>query len=362
MEPTKKKILVVDDSPLMRRVLSDIINSDKRFQVMAKAADGIEAFDLLTRETFDGVVLDINMPRMNGLELLAELRKYRIAVRIMIASTDSKEGAQVTLDALELGALDFIQKPDSTFACRGEDFTESFLGILYAVCCGKLPTYDQPPLPAPVKKVEKPAVKPANVGGRSIRKVIAIASSTGGPRALQSVIPLLPRELDAPVLLVQHMPKNFTGSFAERLDGLSQLGVHEAQDGETLEKGVVYVAMGGRHMNVRAGIGGTLTIRYSDEPHREGVRPSANYMFESLADLPGVDVTCVVMTGMGSDGTAGIEHLKKVKKAYVISQDQESCVVYGMPKAVDAAGLSDIRLPLEEIAKAIEERAGVRVI
>ncbi|MBR6477713.1 MAG: chemotaxis response regulator protein-glutamate methylesterase [Lachnospiraceae bacterium] len=363
-QPIRKKILVVDDSPLMRRVLSDIINSDKRFQVIAKAADGMEAFDLLTREEFDAVVLDINMPRMNGLELLAELRKYRIPVRIMIASTDSAEGAQVTLDALELGALDFIQKPDSTFACRGADFTESFLGILYAVSCGKLPTYDQPRIPLPTfpkKREERTATSKAAVT-RNIRKVVAIASSTGGPRALQSVIPLLPKELDAPVLLVQHMPKGFTGSFAERLDSISQLTVREAKDGETLEKGVVYVAMGGRHMNVRSGLGGSLTIRYSDEPQREGVRPSANYMYESLADLPGIDVTCVVMTGMGSDGTEGIEYLKKMKKAYVVAQDQESCVVYGMPKSVATAGLADAQIPLSEIAKVIEDKAGIRVI
>lgn len=362
MESNRKQILVVDDSPLMRRVLSDIINSDKRFQVTAKAADGMEAFDLLTRESFDAVVLDLNMPRMNGLELLEELRKYRIAARVMIASTDSKEGARVTLDALELGALDFIQKPDSSFGCRGEDFTESFLSILYAVSCGRLPTYDKPAIPVPTKPEVKKPVRSSSSSGGSIRKIVAIASSTGGPRALQSVIPLLPRELDAPVLLVQHMPKGFTASFAERLDGLSQVSVREAKDGEPLEKGVVYVAMGGRHMNVKAGITGALSIRYSDEPHREGVRPSANYMFESLAGVGNVDLTCVVMTGMGSDGMEGIQNLKKHKKAYVITQDQESCVVYGMPKSVDQAGLSEIQLPLRDIAKAIEDRVGLRIV
>ena len=361
MEPTKKKILVVDDSPLLRRVLGDIINSDKRFQVTAKAQDGMEAFDLLTRESFDAVVLDINMPRMNGLELLAELRKYRIAVRVMIASTDSSEGAKVTMDALDLGALDFIQKPDSTFACRGEDFTESFLGILYAVSIAKLPTYDQPPIPVPKRIIEKkPAAPlPKSPASKGIKKIVAIASSTGGPKALQSVIPYLPKDLNAPVVLVQHMPKGFTESFAERLNEVSQLTVREAKDGEPLEKGTVYVAMGGRHMNVKPGFGGSLNIKYSDEPHREGVRPSANYMFESIADLEGVDATCVVMTGMGSDGTEGIQNLKKKKKAFVITQDRESCVVYGMPKSVDQANLTDESLPLGDIAKAIVDKVGV---
>ena len=358
MDSDRKRILVVDDSPLMRRVLSDVINSDKRFQVTAKAADGIEAFDLLSRESFDAVVLDLNMPRMNGLELLAELRKYRIAARVMIASTDSVEGAQVTLDALELGALDFIKKPDSSFGCRGEDFTQSFLGILDATCNGRLPAYDKPAVPIPKKT--QPRVVSQATGTRSIRKIVAIASSTGGPRALQSVIPFLPKNLDAPILLVQHMPKGFTASFAERLDGLSQMKVKEAVDGEVVEKGTTYLAMGGRHMKIKASAAGALTIRYSDEPHREGVRPSANYMFESLADLENVELTCIVMTGMGSDGMEGIANLKQRRKAYVISQDQESCVVYGMPKSIDGAGLSERSVPLDEIAGVIIDRVGVR--
>ena len=357
METLKKKILVVDDSALMRRVLSDVINSDKRFQVVAKAADGVEAFDYLSRESYDAVVLDLNMPRMNGLELLAELRKFRIAARIMIASTDSAEGAKVTMDALELGALDFIQKPTSTFGCRDEDFTERFLGILYAVSIGKLPAYDKPPLPIP-RRWENKAIVPSAGTGRNIRKIVAIASSTGGPKALQSVIPFLPKDLDAPVVMVQHMPKSFTGSFADRLNSVSSLSVHEAKEGEELEKGVVYVAMGGRHMNIVPGANGNYRIRYSDEPHREGVRPSANYMFESLASAGRLDVTCVVLTGMGADGTEGIRNLKQKKNAYVITQDSESCVVYGMPKSVDSAGLSDVSLPLESIARAIEERVG----
>lgn len=361
MDPTKKKILIVDDSALMRRVLSDVINSDKRFQVVAKAADGLEAFDLLSRESFDAVVLDVNMPRMNGLELLAELRKYRIPARVMIASTDSAEGAPVTMDALELGALDFVQKPGTSFECRGEEFTQNFLYVLYAVSCGQLPVYDRPAIPVP--SVKRELAVPGRQGehaGKCIEKVVAIASSTGGPKALQSVIPCLPKDLDAPVLLVQHMPKGFTASFAERLDSLSALTVREAQDGDVLEKGFVYVAMGGRHMNVKTAMNGDCVICYSDEPLREGVRPSANYLFESLIGIGVKEVTCVVMTGMGADGTEGIGNLKKHKKAYVISQDQESCVVYGMPKSVQAAGLSDLELPLGEIARKIEERIGTR--
>lgn len=387
-----KKILVVDDSALMRRVLCDIINSDKRFQVTAKAADGVEAFDLLTREHFDGVVLDVNMPRMNGLELLRELNKFKIPARVLIASTESTEGAAVTLEALELGALDFVEKPGTSFGCRSEEFTDSFLATLYAVCCGRLVKYENKAGSA-ARPQQNPARKPTALGrgaasglpdgakpagnsrlstagssprtkvptAKSGSRIVAIASSTGGPKALQEVIPLLPRELDAPVLLVQHMPKGFTNSLALRLNDLSRIQVKEAQEGEILQKGVVYVAMGGKHMNITETAAGTCVVSYSDEPPREGVKPSANYMYESLMDTDYAEVVCVVLTGMGSDGTAGIRSLKKKKALYVITQDPDSCVVYGMPKSVVNAGLSDQETPLGEIAQRITERIGVRM-
>ena len=359
MEGDKKRILVVDDSPLMRRMLSDIINSDKRFRVVAKAENGMEAFDLLTRESYDAVVLDLNMPKMNGLELLAELRKYRISARVMIASTDSAEGAQVTMDALELGALDFIQKPGSSFECRGEDFTESFLGILHAVSCSKLPAYDKPPIPVAIPaKSEKTKIVAKHYEDTKVNKIVAIASSTGGPKTLQSIIPLLPQDLDAAIVIVQHMPKGFTASLADRLNAFSKICVQEAKESEELKKGVAYVAQGGKHLNIGLGVTGNLIFHYTDEPPREGVKPSANFLFESLAMHTRLDVTCVVLTGMGSDGTDGIRKLKQKKDVYVITQDCESCVVYGMPKSVVNAGLSDKIVTLDEMAKFIEEKVG----
>ena len=190
-------------------------------------------------------------------------------------------------------------------------------------------------------------------------KIVAIASSTGGPKSLQQVIPRLPANLDAPVLIVQHMPKGFTATLAERLNSLSQMKVVEAQDGDVLEKGCVYVAMGGRHMNVHTSSAGRYTIRYSDEPTREGVRPCANYMYESLANSQFDNIVCVVMTGMGADGTVGIKNLEEKKKVHVIAQDQESCVVFGMPKSVIGAGLSDQVVSLDQIAQEIILQVGV---
>lgn len=356
-----KKILVVDDSALMRRVLCDIIESDKKFQVADKATNGYEALELLMKNQYDAVVLDVNMPKMTGLQLLEELRRNRISVRVMMASTDTREGAKTTMDALELGALDFVHKPDASFNCRREDFQKEFLRVLDGVVNSRPPVFvteekRQEEVRATATVTELVRKSAARMPGA---KIVAIASSTGGPNALQSVIPRLPAELDAPVLLVQHMPKGFTASLAERLNGLSAIAVREAKEGDELQKGTVYVAMGGKHMNVNCS-SGKYTIHYSDEPNREGVKPSANYMYESLSGSGYDKIVCVVMTGMGADGTEGIKNLKARKKVHVISQDQGSCTVYGMPKSVVNAGLSDQAVPLDRIAQEIILNVGVR--
>ena len=357
-----KKILVVDDSALMRRVLCDIINSDERFHVEDRATNGLEAFDLLSRKSYDAVVLDVNMPKMNGLELLRELQKFKISARVMMASTDTREGAKTTMEALELGALDFIHKPDNAVACRANSFQSRMLEILATVADAK-PT---PIVSAESVKEERAVtVKVTELVRRHAaqvtgRKVVAIASSTGGPKALQAVIPFLPENLQAPVLIVQHMPKGFTASLAERLDVLSKLKVKEAAEGDVLENGHVYVAMGGMHMNAVTGPDGRCVIHYTDEPHREGVKPCANYMFESLQNSRYDEVVCVVMTGMGADGTQGITHLKEKKKTYVITQDKDSCAVYGMPKSAFEAGLADTTVPLDQNAQEIILNVGVK--
>ncbi len=191
-------------------------------------------------------------------------------------------------------------------------------------------------------------------------RIVAIASSTGGPHALHSVIPKLPANLDAAVLLVQHMPKGFTQSLAERLDELSKVHVKEAVDGEEIRKGTVYIAKGGVHMRLYQSVTGKYHIRYSNEPPRDGVKPNANYMYESLSGCGFERVICTVLTGMGADGTEGIAALKRTDKTYVITQDEESCTVYGMPGSVVKAGLSDVVLPLEQIAQEIVRQVGMQ--
>ena len=354
-----KKILVVDDSALMRRVLCDIIESDDRFRVEDRAVNGVEALDLLSRKTYDAVVLDVNMPQMNGLELLKELQKRKISARVMMASTDTKEGAKTTLDALELGALDFIHKPNNAMDCRTDSFKARMMRILAVVAESKAPsfgrTFTMEELKTSKKMVELVSKHASAVTGN---RIVALASSTGGPKALQSVIPRLPKNLKAPVMIVQHMPAGFTASLAERLDSLSEVHVKEAAEGDVIEAGTVYIAMGGRHMNVSTS-GGRSTVHYTDEPTREGVRPCANYMYESLMNSGYDQVVCVVMTGMGADGTEGIINLKTKKKIHVIAQEASTCAVYGMPKSVVNAGLSDQVVPLDQIAQEIIMTVGV---
>ncbi len=354
------KILVVDDSALMRRVLCDIINSDSRYHVEDTAVNGQEALDLITSKSYDAVILDVHMPKMNGLELLRELYNRKISVRVMMASTSTREGAKITLDALDLGALDFIHKPTNAAECRTEEFQKEMLQILATVVSSRPPvftkTFSVDSLKTARKVVEIAKKHSSAISGN---KIVAIASSTGGPKALQSVITRIPKDIKCPVVIVQHMPAGFTASLAERLNSLSEVTVSEAKDGDVLERGHVYLAMGGKHLNVDMKTGGKYVIRYSDEPSREGVKPCANYMYESLIKSSLDEVVCVVLTGMGADGTKGITALKEKKKVHVIAQEQSTCAVYGMPKSVVNAGLADQIVPLEQIAQEIILSAGV---
>lgn len=373
-----KNILLVDDSALMRRVLCDIIESDNRFHVQDRAINGLDALNLLSRKTYDAVVLDVNMPQMNGLELLKQLQKRGIQAKIIMASTDTRDGAKVTLDALELGALDFIYKPNNAIECRNGEFGKELLRILSAVSEMNVPvsagtggTTAPGSRIGPVgiasavteRKMSAPPAAPAPSGKAVYEagvQIVAIASSTGGPKALQAVIPRLPANLKAPVVVVQHMPPGFTASLAERLNSLSALQVKEAAEGDMISPGNVYIAMGGKHLNILHAAPGKYTVHYSDEPAREGVKPCANYMYESLMDSKFDRVLCVVLTGMGADGTQGIQNLKQKKKIHVIVQEASTCAVYGMPKSAVNAGLADQTVPLEQIAQEIITNVGVK--
>ena len=245
--------------------------------------------------------------------------------------------------------------------CRGDEFKTKMLSILTTVAESRVPSFRSKVYTAEDVKASKKMLELVGKHTSTVmgNKVVAIASSTGGPKALQSVIPRLPRNLNAPVVIVQHMPAGFTASLAERLNTLSEIEVKEAAEGDAVESGKVYIAKGGKHLNVVCS-GGRHVIHYSDEPSREGVKPCANYMYESLRDSRYDQVVCVVMTGMGADGTQGIRNLKLKKKIQVIAQEESTCAVYGMPKSVVKAGVADQIIPLEQVAQEIIMNVGVK--
>lgn len=356
----KKNILVVDDSALMRRVICDIINSDSNFQAKDVCRDGLEAYERLKTTTYDGVVLDVNMPRMDGLQLLERLQKENIKANVIMVSTLTTKDAEVTILAMERGAIDFVTKPNNIAEAKGEDFKKALLDVLTAVLNSRL--YSK--TAARTSNVAAKPAAPLNFtrlkASSSKNKLVALACSTGGPKALQSVIPLLPKNLDAPMVLVQHMPAGFTKSMADRLNEVSEIAVKEAEHGDKLEKGHIYVAPGGKHMEVVKCPDGSHKIALNDMPAIGGLRPCANITYDSLSKSGFDEIVCVVLTGMGADGTNGILSLGHHKPIHVISQNAETCVVYGMPKAIEESGVVDEVVPLEKVAETITKNVGVK--
>ena len=353
----KKNLLVVDDSALMRRIICDIINSDQNFQATDYCRDGLEAYEKLKTKSYDGVVLDVNMPRMGGLQLLERLQKEHIKAKVVMVSTLTTKDADVTILAMERGAIDFVTKPNNIIEAKGEDFKRQLLSVLTAV-------YETQQWNSvhTISSLTKKKISASNNRIKAVnprKKLVALACSTGGPKALQSVVPYLPKKLDAPVVIVQHMPAGFTQSMAKRLDEISEIPVKEAQEGDRLENGHVYIAPGGRHLEVRRMGDGSHVIKLNDMPPIGGLKPCANIMYDSLTGSGYDEIVCVVMTGMGADGTEGIRNLKLKKKVYCISQEKNSCIVYGMPKAADRAGLTDASVELGNIAQEIILHVGV---
>lgn len=386
-----KKILIIDDSALMRRVISDIIKANKQYEVADFATDGLDGFDKIVShpKLYDAIILDINMPKMNGLELLEMLQKNRIQETVIVVSTVAKEGAKETIKALELGAFDFVTKPENFIEAKGENFKQRILDMLEVATASstKASVISSMPITQSINTkattmrtfVTAKNERSTEVSGRTkvqpamtvrmsdhnlykkdkVNRIVALACSTGGPKSLQQVIPYLPADMDAGMVVVQHMPAGFTKSLAMRLNEISKVKVKEAEDGDIVEKGTVYIAPGGRHMRLTRA-GSTAKVVLSDEPPVDALRPCANVMYESLKDSPYDEIVCVVLTGMGADGTKGIKLLKEKKKLHVISQDEASSIVYGMPRSVAEAGLTDEVKPLEEIADAITRNTGVR--
>ncbi|MDR1873510.1 MAG: chemotaxis response regulator protein-glutamate methylesterase [Synergistaceae bacterium] len=347
MGESKIRVLIVDDSALMRRMLGDILNGDPRIEVIATARDGVDGLDKLRALSPDVVTLDVEMPKKDGLTMLEEMMKERPTPVIMVSSL-TQEGAQTTLRALALGCVDFVAKPSSAISLDIKEVGAELISkvVMASAARVRVPAKKDSPAAEQLRRVF-----PGAVPKGAKRDIVAVAASTGGPVALQQLLSRLPGNFPLPVVITQHMPKDFTASFARRLNSLSDLSVVEGREGMELKPGLVVIAPGGAHLIVKRR-GGVPCCSLSDAPPVLSVKPSANIMFLSAADEFGGKVIGVILTGMGRDGAEGAVALH-AKGAYIIAESQETCVVYGMPKAAVEAGVVDDLLPLSEIPDAL---------
>jgi two-component system chemotaxis response regulator CheB len=307
---------------------------------------------------------------MNGLEFLEEIKKQNIKTTVIVVSTVTTRDALETIRALELGAFDFIKKPESLEDLRSDAFSNRLLDCLALATKG---SEQQRTIETDSSKLKEPLltdtpnkepplhIKSTAVGSKAKNKLVALACSTGGPKALHTIIPSLPKDIDAGVVIVQHMPEGFTKSLAHRLNSLSQIMVKEAEDREVIKKGMVYIAKGGSQLRVIVDGKGNHILRITKEEARLGLLPCADIMYESLEDTDYDEITCVVLTGMGSDGSAGITKLSNKKNIHVIAQDRETSIVYGMPRMIRMTGLVDKVVSLNEVSDAIIKNVGVHL-
>ena len=345
------RVLVVDDSALMRQFISDILRSDPRIEVAGVARDGKDALAQIKALNPDIVTMDVEMPNMDGLQALEEIMKTN-PIPVIMVSTMTQEGAETTFKALALGCVDFIGKPSGSISLNIKDIGHEIIEKVIAASTARVKPRSSmlwsSPKIIPQSSDFRRMSPPVSTGRRDI---VAIASSTGGPMALSELLPRLPKNFPVPIVITQHMPKEFTGSFAKRLNETSQIEVLEGFDGLKLKAGRAVIAPGGSHLIVKRRNGEAM-CGLSDAPPVLSVKPAANIMFLSVADEYGGNVLSVILTGMGRDGTDGAIALKR-RGGYVIAESQKTCVVYGMPKSAVDAGIVDEVLPLGEIPDAM---------
>jgi len=352
------KVLVVDDSAFMRKVISDMIQTAPGYVVLDTARNGEEALKKIEQLRPDVVTLDIEMPIMDGLTALKQIMTTNPIPVIMLSSL-TKKGADETLKALDLGAFDFITKPSSVMKVSTPEVKQELLEKIKIAGRTKVKKLEKQVSP-PAKSMHMPrevgSIPKALTGSTQFKKLIAIGTSTGGPRALQEVIPFIPKNIDAGIVIVQHMPPGFTKSLADRLDSLSLISVKEAENGDVIKAGCAYLAPGDKHLKVYKQ-NGQFVIKLDGSVRVSGHMPSVDAMMFSIAALNEKDIIGVIMTGMGADGAEGLKQVKE-KKGYVIAQDEETCVVFGMPKSTIKLGVVDKVTSLSnitnEIIKAME--------
>lgn len=351
----KLKVLVVDDTIFYRKIISDVVSEMPDLEVVGTANNGEIALSRIRTLKPDLITLDVEMPIMNGLQLLEAIIKNQLKVDVIMLSSKTLRGSEATVKALELGAFDFITKPDESSAEANRNAIKNDLSkALKAYNRSQEFRFKVSSIPKVlIDQSVSETIKTFKRDEKS--QAIAIGVSTGGPNALAKVIPALPANIGVPIFLVQHIPPVFSASLAKSLDAKSALTVKEAVNGEEVQPNIVYLAPGATQMMVASGIGMKKIIRISpDAPAENNCKPSVDYLFRSVAREYGSKATSVIMTGMGVDGKLGVK-VTKASGAFSIVQDAASCVVYGMPKVVIEAGLADVIVPLDHIVDEIKK-------
>jgi two-component system chemotaxis response regulator CheB len=342
-------VLVVDDSSFMRRCISLIIERDPQFFVIGVARNGLDAIEKVQRLKPDIVTMDVEMPEMDGIAALEHIMKT-CPIPVVMLSNYTEEGAKTTIKALELGAIDFFLKSVLIKEDVGQEITNDFLDRLKAIAEGA-----KVPLQENITQTERPQHNPESkvLLKEKTTDLLIIGCSTGGPSALQSLLPRFPKETSVPIIVIQHMPPGFTAPLAERFDKICNLHVKEAADGDILEAGNIYIAPAGLQTFLQKKDDRSVILRIGDYSPLETVyKPSINITLISAAQIFKDRLLTVIMTGMGNDGLMGCREVKKYN-GKVIVEAEESCIVYGMPKVVYEAGLADIQVPLPYIFQQI---------
>lgn len=343
----RTRVLVVDDSALMRQLLTDLINRSPDFEVVGSAPDPYAAWDRIKQLRPDVLTLDVEMPRLDGISFLERLmRNY--PMRVVMVSSLTERGCETTLRALEIGAVDFVAKPKLDLSRGMEALGDELLEKLRNAAAARIPAPRTAAAPAPAAAPEAaPPRSPAGLAFAATHKVIAIGASTGGTEALKDVLSAVPA--DGPgIVMVQHMPPLFTAQFAERLNRMSRMTVREAKDGDRVLPGVALLAPGGMHMEVVRS-GAQYSVKVYAGPPVSRHCPSVDVLFESCARNVGSNAVGVIMTGMGDDGARGLLAMRQAG-AHTVAQDERSCVVFGMPKEAIARGGAETVVPLASIA------------
>lgn len=348
----KIRVLVVDDSALMRKIISDMINEENDLEVIDTAKNGEDLLEKLKKIEPDVITLDVEMPKMDGIEALVNIKKLYKDIPVIMLSSLSRKGAGLTMDCLQRGAFDFVPKPSGVISLDINKVKEELIQKIRAANNIIKNNYTSDILKVDeknnVKKEEEKIYAIKNISSSKKIEAVVIGASTGGPKALYSVITALPEKIDIPVFVVQHMPKGFTKAFSERLNSNSKLKVVEAEDLQTVEKNTVYVAPGGFHMEV----GKDKRIHLNLEPTLWGVRPAVDKLFKSASKVYSSALISVVLTGMGRDGADGTAYIKD-RGGITISEDESTCTIYGMPKATYETGKVDFVVPLYDVADTI---------